>query len=61
MAALPTAQAALDAHRGVAAVAEQVLVFLGNLAVAEASEVSLWACFGHPWCTPPCVLVCIFA
>ena len=43
MAALPTAQAAMDAHRGVAAVAEQGLGFLTNLAVAEANMVSWWA------------------
>ncbi len=40
MAALPTAQAAMDAHRGVAAVAEQGLRFLRNLAVTEANRVS---------------------
>ena len=51
MAALPAAQAALDAHRGVAAVAEQGLGFLGNLAVAEVNLVSWWACLGHPWYT----------
>ena len=43
MVALPTAQAAMDAHRGVAAVAEQGLAFLGNLAIAEANRVSWWA------------------
>ncbi len=48
MAALPCAQAAMDAHRGVAAVAENGLVFLTNLAVAEANMVSWWACLGHP-------------
>ena len=44
MAALPAAQVALDAHRGVADVAEQGLAFLRNLSVAEASKVSWWAC-----------------
>ena len=43
MAALPTAQAAMDAHRGVAAVAEQGLCFLWYLAIAEANVVSWWA------------------
>ncbi len=43
MAALPTAQAAMDAHRGVVAVAERGLRFLWYLAIAEANEVSLWA------------------
>ena len=43
MAALPTAQAALDAHRAFADVAEQGLAFLGNLAIAEANRVSWWA------------------
>jgi hypothetical protein len=56
MAALPTAQAAMDAHRGVAAVAEQGLGFLCNLSVAEANRVSWWACLGQHWCTPPCVI-----
>ena len=54
MAALPAAQAAMDAHRGVAAVAEQGLAFLWNLSIAEANEVSWWACFGQPWCTSLC-------
>jgi hypothetical protein len=52
MAALPTAQAAMDAHRGVAAVAEQGLGFLCDLSVAEANKVIWLVCFGHPWCTP---------
>ncbi len=52
MAALPAAQAAMDAHRGVAAVAEQGLVFLRSLSVAEANKVSWWTRFGQPWCTP---------
>ena len=43
MAALPTAQAAMDAHRGVAAVAEYGLGFLRILALAEANRVSWWA------------------
>ena len=40
MAALPAAQVALDAHRGVADVAEQGLAFLRSLSVAEANRVS---------------------
>jgi hypothetical protein len=51
MAALPTAQAAMDAHRGMAAVAEQGLGFLLNLAVAKANKVSWWVCFGQSWGT----------
>jgi hypothetical protein len=51
MAALPCAQAAMDAHRGVVAVAEQGLGFLMSLAFAEANVVSSWACLGHPWYT----------
>ncbi len=51
MAALPCAQAAMDAHRGVAAVAEHGLRFLMSLSAAEANRVSWWACLGHPWCT----------
>ena len=43
MAALPAAQAAMDAHRGVAAVTERGLHFLWYLAIAEANRVSLWA------------------
>jgi hypothetical protein len=54
MAALPTAQAAMDAHRGVAAVAEHGLAFLWNMCIAEANEVSWWACFGQPCCTLLC-------
>ena len=53
MVALPTAQAAMDAHRGVAAVAEQGLGFLWNLAVAQANKVR-WACGrvrAAPWFT----------
>ncbi len=42
MAALPTAQAAMDAHRGVAAVAEHWLGFLRSLAVADANQVNWW-------------------
>jgi hypothetical protein len=56
MAVLPAAHVALDAHRGVADVAEQGLGFLRNLAIAEANKVSWWAPFGQPWCTPPCVV-----
>ena len=44
MAALPTAQAAMDAHRGVVAVGEHGLGFLRNLAMAEANKVSLACC-----------------
>ncbi len=51
MAALSTAQAAMDAHRGVAAVAEQGLAFLRSLAVADANKVTWWECLGQPWCT----------
>jgi hypothetical protein len=40
MAALPTAQAAMDAHRGVAAVVETGLYLFANLALEEANEVS---------------------
>ncbi len=40
MAALLTAQAAMDTHRGVAAVAEHGLRFLADLAFAEANGVS---------------------
>ena len=40
MAALHTAQAAMDAHRGVAAVAQQGLGFLWSLSVADANKVS---------------------
>ena len=50
MAALPTAQGAMRAHRGVAAVAMQGLGFLVYLSVAEANRVSGWARFGHPRC-----------
>ena len=53
MAALPTAQAAMDAHRGVAAVAEQGLGFLKNLAFSVANRVR-WACGrlrAAPWFT----------
>ena len=51
MVALPAAQAAMDAHRGVAAVAEQGLAFLRNLSFAEANKVSWprWARFGQSW------------
>ena len=48
MEVLPAAQAAMVAHRGVAAVAEQGLGFLCNLSVAEANRVSGWARFGQP-------------
>jgi hypothetical protein len=44
MAALPAARAAMDAHRGVAEVAELGLYFLCNLSVAGANEVSWRAC-----------------
>jgi hypothetical protein len=56
MAALPTAQAAMDAHRGVAAVAENGLALLANLAAAEATRVSGSCCrlFG-------CALLHLFA
>ena len=50
MVALPTARAAMDAHRGVAAVAEDGLCFLRNLSVVEANGVSWWECLGPPWC-----------
>jgi hypothetical protein len=46
MAALPAARAAMDAHRGVAAVAEDGLVFLRNLSGPEANQVSWWAGLG---------------
>ena len=51
MAALSTAQAAMDAHRGVAAVAEQGLAFLRRVSVAEANKVSWprWVRFGQSW------------
>jgi hypothetical protein len=39
MAALPSAQAAMDAHRGVAAVAEHGLGFLANLSFAGVNNV----------------------
>ncbi len=39
MAEVPRARAALDAHVGVASVAEAGLCFLGNLALAEANKV----------------------
>ncbi len=39
MVALPAAQAAMDTHRGVVAVAEHGLAFLRNLFVAEAHQV----------------------
>ena len=66
MAALPTAQAALNAHRGVAAVAEQGLGFLRGVAFAEANQVIWWARFGvslfacmHAQCALRlCVAVC---
>jgi hypothetical protein len=51
MTALPAVQAAMDTHRGVAAVAEQGLGFLCNLSIAEANRVSWWAHLGQPWCT----------
>ncbi len=47
MAALPSARAAMDAHRGVAAVAEYGLCFLSNLASADANMVRWmqgWLC-----------------
>jgi hypothetical protein len=48
MAEMPRARAALDAHVGVAGVAEQGLLFLWNLAVAQANRVRprvcQWAC-----------------
>ena len=44
MADLPGAPAAMDAHRGVAAVAEHGLGFLMNLATAEANRVSWTQC-----------------
>jgi hypothetical protein len=43
MAALPAAEAAMDAHRGVAAVAEQGLGFMRSLSIADANKVSWWA------------------
>ncbi len=47
MAALLCAQATMDAHRGVATVAEQGLRFLDNLSDADANLVS-GACLGPP-------------
>jgi hypothetical protein len=45
MAALPSARAAMDAHRGVAAVAEQGLRFLHNLSCADANRVRWTQCW----------------
>ncbi len=45
MAALPSAQAALDAHRGVAAVAEHGLCLLVNLAIADVNRVRWTQCW----------------
>ena len=58
MAALPAAQAAMDAHRGVAALAKHGLAFLRSLAVANANKVSWWACFGQPPCVVDRMHVC---
>ena len=44
MAVLPSARAAMDAHRGVAAVAEEGLRLLANLACAEPNEVRWTQC-----------------
>jgi hypothetical protein len=44
IAVLPTAQAAMDAHRGVVAVAEHVLYFLRNLSLAKANRVREACC-----------------
>jgi hypothetical protein len=49
MAALPTAQAAMDAHRGMAAMAELGLCLLWNLSIAEANKVSWRACSRQLW------------
>ena len=45
MALLPSARAAMDAHRGVAAVAEHGLSFLSNLACADANMVRWTQCW----------------
>ncbi len=64
MAALPAAQAAMDAHRGVVAVAEQGLAFLRKLSVAEANQVIrlhllvlLFACMHVQCALRSCVVV----
>ncbi len=44
MAALPSARAAMDAHRGVAAVAKYGLGFLANLSIADANKVRWRLC-----------------
>ncbi len=44
MAALLSARAAMDAHRGVAAVAKHGLYFLSNLACADANRVRWTQC-----------------
>jgi hypothetical protein len=46
MAEMPRARAALDAHVGVACVAEQGQLFLWNLAVAETNKVRPRVCEG---------------
>jgi hypothetical protein len=46
MAEVPRARAALDAHVGVAGVAEQGLLLLWNLAVAQANKVRPRVCVG---------------
>ncbi len=45
MAALPSARAAMDAHRGVAAVAKTGLHVLWNLAYADANRVRWTQCW----------------
>ncbi len=45
MAALPSARAAMDAHRGVVAVAKTGLCFLSNLACADANIVRWTQCW----------------
>ncbi len=57
MAEAPRARAALDAHVGVAGVAEVGLGFLGNLATAEANGVRPRVCV----CRGVWVVGCVFA
>ncbi len=45
MAALPSARAAMDAHRGVVAVAKNGLCFLSNLACVDANMVRWMQCW----------------
>jgi hypothetical protein len=54
MAALPTAQAAMDAHRGVAEVVRTGLFFLAGLAQTKPNQVSYAGALGlllSAWCT----------